>query len=295
MQERTYRGYQHFYSAGPYAKHLVEHRLAGSTPARLLHVAQPAGAFPDPPLPEFLVYVCLGGAKRLAFDWGCGRWAGSWHPADISIAPANTGTDIVIDQPHAFLALALPVNLVTSALDELSPQRPAAFGKLHATTFRDKAVSHLFSRLWDEARDGLTQCSLRTDSLVFALLSALAYRAHDRAETSQRGLDSRRLQHIRDFVEHSLSDNIFLRDLARIANLSPMHFAQQFRAATGMSPHQFVLARRIARARSLLSLTTHSLTDIAAAAGFSSQAHMTSTFTKRLNTTPARFRMERRA
>lgn len=52
-----YRGYQDFYSNGPYARYLLQHSVVGSTTARLLYVSQPAGAFPDPPLPELLVYL----------------------------------------------------------------------------------------------------------------------------------------------------------------------------------------------------------------------------------------------
>jgi AraC family transcriptional regulator len=290
MQQQAYRGYQQFYSTGPYANYLVEHRLAGSTTARLLHVAQPAGAFPDPPLPEFLIYVCLAGASRLAFDWGCGLWAAPWHPSDISIAPPNIATDIHVDRPHAFLALALPAEFVRSALDSLSPHRPPHFGELHAATFRDDFVARLFRDLWQQASCGEAQFQLLTDGLVFGMLSALAQRSHKSADAPQRGLDQRSFARVRDFIEACIGDNMSLHDLARVANVSLMHFARQFRLVAGTSPHQFVLDRRVARARALLDLTAHRIVDIAAAAGFSSQAHMTSTFTKRLGVTPWRYR-----
>ena len=71
-----YSGYQDFYSNGPYAQYLVEHQLVGSTTARLLHVAQPAGACPDPPgkqrrrpcylrdlFPKLAAFSCLKGCR----------------------------------------------------------------------------------------------------------------------------------------------------------------------------------------------------------------------------------------
>ena len=63
----------------------------------------------------------------------------------------------------------------------------------------------------------------------------------------------------------------------------------------GSSPHQYVLDRRIARAREQLELGGDSLANIAYAFGFSSQAHMTSIFKKRIGVTPGRYRNDRRS
>jgi hypothetical protein len=156
----TYRSYQEFYSGGPYANYLVEHRLVGSSTVRLLHVEQPSGEFPDPPLPEFILYVAVRGARELSFDWGFGRWIGAWHPNDVSIAPPDIGTRIHVDTPHAFLAVALPRALVTTALDEFRPNASHDLGALHATTFRNGFVSGSATRsggmLWPRAAS--TRC-----------------------------------------------------------------------------------------------------------------------------------------
>ena len=148
----AYSGYQDFYSRGPYAPYLIEHRLVGSTAARLLHVAQPAGAFPDPPLPEFLVYLALRGTNRLSFDWGCGRWQGAWRSHDISIAPPHIATDIHVDQEHAFVAIALPARFVADALASVTSHRSTSFGSLHEQPFRDKFTARLCMELWAQAR-----------------------------------------------------------------------------------------------------------------------------------------------
>jgi AraC family transcriptional regulator len=291
---KGYSGYQDFYSNGPYAQYLLEHRLVGSTTARLLHVAQPPGAFPDPPLPEFLVYLALRGSNRLGFDWGCGRWQGAWRSQDISIAPPNIATDIHVDQDHAFLALALPERLVIAALDSLTSAGSTSFGALHERTFRDDSASRLCMELWAQARAGEPPDKLATDSLVFAMIATLARRAHGSAKELDCKLEGRRLVGVRDFIEDRLGDDLTLADLARVANASPMYFARQFRRGTGQSPHRYVVHRRIARARALLALTNHSIVEIAVAVGFSSQAHMTSTFSNYLGITPARYRVQRR-
>jgi len=289
----AYSGYQDFYSNGPYAPYLIEHRLVGSTMARLLHVAQPAGAFPDPPLPEFLVYLALRGTSRLSFDWGCGRWQGAWRPHDISIAPPNIGTDIHVDQDHAFLAVALPERFVAEALASLTSHWSTSFGTLHERIFRDDFVSRLCMELWTQARVGDGPDKLATDSLLFAMIAALAGRAHGPAKDLHREPEGRRLKRVCDFIEDRLDDNLSLADLAGIANASPMHFARQFRRSMGQSPHQYVVGRRIARACALLALSNHSIVEIATSVGFSSQAHMTSVFSRHLGITPSRYRSQR--
>jgi AraC family transcriptional regulator len=290
-----YRGYHDFYSNGPYAPYLLQRLAVGSTTARLLYVSQPAGAFPDPPLPEYLVYLGVRGARRLSFDWGCGRWAGAWHADDISIAPPDTETDITVDQPHAFLGLALPVSFVVPLLDELVPGRAASFGRLHTSTFRDAAVAGYCREVWRQTchADGAGD-KLATDSLLFAMMAALARRARGRLPDIGSKLDGQPLARVLDLIDDRLTDNPSLRDHAAAANLSPMHFARQFRRATGRSPHQYVMGRRIARAQALLGLTRHRLAEIALAAGFSSQAHMTAAFARGLGITPLRYRALRR-
>lgn len=98
-----------------------------------------------------------------------------------------------------------------------------------------------------------------------------------------------------DMIENTLEQDLALADLAAQSGLSPYHFCRAFKRAMGSSPHQYVLDRRITRAREQLELGCNSLADIAYAVGFSSQAHMTSMFKKRVGVTPGRYRSERRS
>jgi AraC family transcriptional regulator len=83
--------------------------------------------------------------------------------------------------------------------------------------------------------------------------------------------------------------------MAAVARLSSYHFARQFRAATGLPPHQFVLARRVDRARQLLQGGDDSpLAQVAARAGFSDQSQFTRHFKRLVGVTPGRFRTSAR-
>jgi len=71
---------------------------------------------------------------------------------------------------------------------------------------------------------------------------------------------------------------------------SRTHFLRLFRASTGQTPYQYVLNRRLERAKSLLQKTLMPLVNIAAACGFSSQTHMTDLFRSHIGKTPLHYR-----
>ena len=104
------------------------------------------------------------------------------------------------------------------------------------------------------------------------------------------GLTPLQLRRVMDYIEGRLDQDLGLADLAALADLSTHHFGQAFKASTGMSPHRYLIERRIHRAKELLIGGNRSIAEIAVSVGFSSQSHMTFNFRKLVTTTPARYR-----
>jgi AraC-like DNA-binding protein len=109
------------------------------------------------------------------------------------------------------------------------------------------------------------------------------------------GLVKWRHKRVLEFVEANLSNPIRLPDLARAAGLSRMHFAAQFRAATGVRPHEFVLRRRMERAQDMLRDSALPLAQVALGVGFQTQAHFTTVFRAHVHETPGRWRQLHRS
>ena len=105
-----------------------------------------------------------------------------------------------------------------------------------------------------------------------------------------RALQKWRLKRVVEYVENHLSEKNALSDLAAVAGFSRMHFASQFRTATGLRPHEFLLRRRIQRAEELLRNTTMPIAEIAPTVGFQTQAHLTIVFKRFAGCTPGRWR-----
>jgi AraC family transcriptional regulator len=79
--------------------------------------------------------------------------------------------------------------------------------------------------------------------------------------------------------------------MAAVARLNPYHFARQLKRATGLPPHQYVIARRVERAKQLLQGgDDFSLAEVAARAGFSDQSQFSQHFKRLVGATPRQFR-----
>jgi AraC family transcriptional regulator len=100
-----------------------------------------------------------------------------------------------------------------------------------------------------------------------------------------------RLRAVVEYIEDHLDAGPTLEQLAAVARLSAYHFARQFKAATGLPPHQYVILRRVERARQLLQAGTDlSLAEVAADAGFSDQSQFSYHFKRMVGVTPGQFR-----
>ena len=105
-----------------------------------------------------------------------------------------------------------------------------------------------------------------------------------------RSLQAWRLKRVVQYVDKNLTGKITLQEMAAVAGLSRMHFAAQFRAATGVRPHEYMLRRRIERAQELLKQAEITLVDIALTVGFQTQAHFTTVFKRFIGDTPYQWR-----
>jgi AraC family transcriptional regulator len=124
---------------------------------------------------------------------------------------------------------------------------------------------------------------------VHLIRNASALRA--RARRTDSALPRAKLHAVIDYIDAHLDTDLTLAQLAAAVHLSAYHFARQFKAATGMPPHQYVVTRRVERAQQLLRESHDlSLAEIAADVGFSDQSKFSTHFKRLLGVTPRRFR-----
>ena len=99
-----------------------------------------------------------------------------------------------------------------------------------------------------------------------------------------------RLCRARDLLREVDDGPLTIDDVARDAAMSPFHFIRQFSALFGETPHQWRIQARLDRARQLLALGDHSVTDICMEVGFSSLGSFSALFARRIGTAPSVYR-----
>jgi AraC family transcriptional regulator len=100
-----------------------------------------------------------------------------------------------------------------------------------------------------------------------------------------------RLRAVVEYIEEHLDGCPTLEEMAAVTRLSVYHFARQFKAATGLPPHRYVIARRVERAKQLLQAGTElSLAEVALYAGFCDQSQFCHHFKSLVGVTPRQFR-----
>lgn len=105
-------------------------------------------------------------------------------------------------------------------------------------------------------------------------------------------LSARQLKRVTDLVESQLDEAVPLETMAAETGLSVFHFSRCFKATSGLTPHQFVLNRRLDRAKTLLIDSQKTVAEIAEAAGFATASHFVQAFKRRWGATPGQFRRD---
>lgn len=104
----------------------------------------------------------------------------------------------------------------------------------------------------------------------------------------------RSLCQARELLEEFREQPLSIEDVAREACMSPFHFIRRFEAVFGLTPHQFRIRSRLDRARLLLALDRHSVTDVCLEVGFASLGSFSDLFARRVGVSPSAYRRRAR-
>jgi AraC family transcriptional regulator len=132
------------------------------------------------------------------------------------------------------------------------------------------------------------QCERYVETLKERTLSVLSNNVTK--PVARSWMTPRRLRRVEDLIEARLDTKLTVQSLADELELSGGFFCRAFHAAVGKAPHDYIIDRRVSRARTLLANGALGLSAVAHASGFSSHAHMTATFRTRLGVTPGELR-----
>lgn len=205
----------------------------------------------------------------------------------INLVPVGAFDQCVQDDASTTVDLHLSDSLVRLAAEEMGLD-PA-----HATLeprfcFRDPQIEHIAWALEAEHRLGSSGNLLFREGLGLALAVHLLGRYRAPGPTARpAGLSSSQLRAVLEWIDAHLAGDVSLARLARVAGVSTSHFRVLFKRSTQVAVHEYVVQRRVERARQLLLRNELPASQIALEAGFSHQSHMARCMRRVLGITPA--------
>jgi AraC family transcriptional regulator len=217
----------------------------------------------------------------------------SMCPGDITITPVGPPIHWrQVGQSLVILLRLAPGYLHTIAGEEcaLDPDR---FEIQPAFTTRDAVIEDCARRMLAGLELECADSCLYIDTLACELAVQLL-RSHTTTLASPAWskvrLSPHKLRHAVEYIDDNLRSELTLASLAESVALSPGHFAHAFRQATGVTPHRYVLERRVERAKTLLRTSDMPITEIADRVGCSSPSHFSVLFHRITGLTPREFR-----
>ena len=192
---------------------------------------------------------------------------------------------------HEVVVGALRADFVREVEEELDKPPIGTFHELYGAN--DPELRNLLLLLVKESETGGRSGTLYAESLIVALATRLLYVARLERLPANAGvspLPPRLLRRVLERMQADLSSNIDLAALAAESGYSRAHFLRTFRAATGQTPHRYLLELRLTKAQALIASGLMPLIDIALACGFCSHAHFTTAFRSRFGLSPSAYR-----
>ncbi len=246
-----------------------------------------------PALSDFVIVAYRHGITQMQR-----RFEGAWSrarcsPGDLSLLTRSQWshwhwTDR-IEVSHVYLserfvsAIAAEVTNRTAAEvrlhDLLRVQDPVLWAAVDAIS-REASTAQAGAAVYVEA--------VATQLVVHLLRNYASVKVADSAAVAKLSAAQRRL--IEEYVDARLHEPLCLEQMAAAAGLGVWSFTRRFRESFGCTPHHFLVARRVDRARQLLLQSKMAVKEVACASGFADQAHMTRVFKERLRTTPGALR-----
>ncbi len=248
---------------------------------------------PEASTSSYLAAVCLSGSYHTDYAAGFGQRAFSvnYQPDTLLLTgpgdmPARRSTG-----EAEIVALELAPKFVLWAADELVANGPHEIERLWAA--KDEQLRYIMLTLHNELLNNCPSGKLFGEYMGLSFATALLTNhstGAGRLNQYRGGLSPYKLRQVTEYISENLSGNLSLAEMANLLQMGPCHFARAFKESTGLSPHQYVLRRRVERALQMLKETPSNLADIAYDLGFSSQGHFTTVFSKIVGVSPSNYR-----
>jgi AraC family transcriptional regulator len=211
--------------------------------------------------------------------------------------PAGVSSDWHVAGSPQVLLVYIRRTIVERLAADVFERDPERLEIIPGLGFRDGLLEQLVLAVLSELKNEKNSNPVYVDTLANAIAIQLLKRhsskhigSFDNRLYESGDLSQIHLDRVVDYIEAFIDRELTIEKLAKLASMNPIYFARVFKKRLGVSPHQFILFKRIERAKEMLAYSDAPIVDIALATGFSSQSHLSSTFKQVVGATPGNFR-----
>ena len=225
------------------------------------------------------------------------RSGGPWRPVHarpgaVSVFPAGFETWWDIPVANDFSGVVLPDDRLRAFSDEVGNGRRIDLAE--RVVVGEPTTSRIVDLLTREL-DAVDRSSRLFFERGIDLLCAQLARVHCSNRKlgvwpRRRGLAAWQVRRVTGYMRDQLGQDIGLRELAQLVGLSRFHFCTAFRLATGQTPHEWLVVRRVGRAKELLADPSLRITDIALTVGYQTPSAFSASFRRLVRMTPTQYR-----
>lgn len=207
---------------------------------------------------------------------------------DLDLIPSGMSDTWRQDSDSDALSLEVDAVLLERAADALG-QRRSVLSLASRHQFRDSAIEHVLRGLYAAEQDDTPSSTLYRESLGLALAARL-WRSASTQPPAQRGLSKPVEQRLLAYIDEHLHEELSLFQLAEVAGCGASQLKLLFKRSLGYAVHDYVIRRRVERARGLVTESDRSLAQIALELGFAHQSHLARCMRRVLGVTPGALR-----
>lgn len=239
-----------------------------------------------------IIVLYLGHPVRIEAQLDQLTFSGEAPPDNLLIAPAHAHRHIHWQQGADFALLRIAADDLAHMATRITPFDHTRL--LPQAPLADPLLAQIGRLLKAEVERQTSGVHFYVQHLMNAFLAHLIHH-YTRCATLGEDLARNRFRQILTYIDQHLEQPLTLEALARVAGISPYHFARQFKQAVGLPPRQYIIRQRIEKTKQLLRQSQLSIMDVALQCGFNNQSHLSLHFNKFLGMTPRAYRQVQQA
>lgn len=202
----------------------------------------------------------------------------------ISVNPNEVHDGVPIGESRAWSMLYFEPRLIGDLMRDIGGGRFGA-SEFPSPVIRNNEAAACFKILLPLVINSTSQDALLRDGLLLSLVAAVM---REGAGSLRDAAVPAAIGRARDLIDDDPAAPLTLAELADLCGLSHFQFLRAFTKATGLTPHAYLLQRRIQKARRLIAAGT-SLAEAAFASGFADQSHMARLFVRNFGLSPGAY------